>query len=120
MESFKNYLIVHNNISYKINNIIDKTIYLDKSEFTCSECIYTKNQLENTQKDIFLLQNKLILLEKEKEKEITQLKTQLYENNLILQKQKNEIYQLNKKLGEEQICHWLTKKLCILPSNLKN
>ena len=145
MDSFKNYLIVHNNISYKINNIMaqekvllspppidknllnkdfmfhlsnpnNKTIYLDKSEFTRSECIYTKNQLENTQKDIFLLQNKLILLEKE----ITQLKTQLYENNLILQKQKNEIYQLNKKLGEEQICHWLTKKLCILPSNLKN
>jgi len=116
MNSFIDYFIIYKNISYKINSIIDKnlfnegflfylsnhnnkTVYPDKLEFILFEYICIKNKLE--------------LMEKEKEKEITQLKTQL-------QKQKNEIYQLNKKLGEEQICHWLTKKLCILPMNLKN
>ena len=36
---------------------------------------------------------------------------------LHYKKQEKEIYQLDKKLGEEKICHWLTKKLCILPTN---
>ena len=121
MSSFIDYFIIHKNISYKINSIIDenlfnegflfhlsnpnnKTVYLDKSEFILSKYICIKNKLEYVEKELILLK-----------KEITQLKTQLYENNITLQKQEKEIYQLNKKLGEEKICHWLTKKLCILP-----
>lgn len=121
MSSFIDYFIIHKNISYKINSIIDenlfnegflfhlsnpnnKTVYLDKSEFILSKYICIKNKLEYVEKELI-----------KKEKEITQLKTQLYENNITLQKQEKEIYQLNKKLGEEKICHWLTKKLCILP-----
>ena len=84
----------------------------EELEFIHLDYIFVKNQLEYIQKELILLE-----LELELEMEINQLKTQLYESNITLQKQTKEINQLNKKLGEEQICHYLTKKLCILPRN---
>ena len=97
-------LIENNNFMFRqCDNILimyddDNKFMLDKMECNYSDYIEIKNQLEL-------------------EMEINQLKTQLYESNITLQKQTKEINQLNKKLGEEQICHYLTKKLCILPRN---
>ena len=75
------------------------------------ECNYIdyiniKEQLENIQKELV--------------KERTLLNTKLYEYNLTIQEQKKKIYQLQKELEEEKICHYLTKKLCIFPTKLKN
>jgi len=75
------------------------------------ECNYVdyiniKKQLENTQKELV--------------KERTLLNTKLYEYNLTIQEQKKKIYQLQKELDKEKICHYLTKKLCIFPTKLKN
>ena len=75
-------------------------------ECNYSDYINIKEQLENTQKEI--------------EKNRTLLNTKLYEYNLTIQEQKKKIYQLQKELDEEKICHYLTKKLCIFPTKLKN
>ena len=68
-------------------------------ECNYSDYIHIKKQLENIQKEI--------------EKNRTLLNTKLYEYNLTIQEQKKKIYQLQKELDEEKICHYLTKKLCI-------
>lgn len=73
-------------------------------ECNYSDYINIKEQLENIQKEL--------------EKERTRLNIKLYDYNLTIQEQK--IYQLQKELDEEKICHYLTKKLCIFPTKLKN
>lgn len=105
MSSFIDYFIIHKNISYKINSIIDenlfndeflfhlsnpnnKTVYLDKSEFIFSKYICIKNKLEYVEKELILLK-----------KEITQLKTQLYENNITL---KTQLYENNLTLQNKK------------------
>ena len=61
-----------------------------------------------------------INIKKELENERMLLNIKVSEYNLTIQEQKKEIYQLQKKLNVEQICHELTKKLCIFPTKLKN
>lgn len=75
-------------------------------EWNYSDYINIKKQLENIQKELI--------------KERTLLNTKLYEYNLTIQDQREKIYQLQKELDEEKICHYLTKKLCIFPTKLKN
>jgi hypothetical protein len=87
------------------------------------ECNYLENTQKELVKEITLLNTKLYeynLTIQEQKKEITLLNTKLYEYNLTIQEQKKKIYQLQKELDEEKICHYLTKKLCIFPTKLKN
>lgn len=87
----------------------------------------TLKNLEHIQKDIEILKKESVLTKSKildlhllLEKERTLLNIKLYEYNLTIQEQKKKIYQLQKELDEEKICHYLTKKLCIFSTKLKN
>ena len=145
MTSFKDFLILKKNTYYNINiknSIINEslfdddfmfciecfdiimynnntTIYLDKTEFTYSDCIKMTNQLEQMKEQLIQIQKeldfKILLHEKVKIQKELDFKILLNQQKKEIEQLNTELYKTNILLQQEKICHWLTKKLCILP-----